>query len=125
MSACRLDFALRLGSAVVVALVLAGAAMAPERAIPSFYPQQDKLEHMLAFAALSFLVFWSAPVALGRSALLLLFAFGLEWAQSWTSYREASLLDAASSSVGVLMGWSGACVVALLHTIRASARLAL
>ena len=90
--------------AVLAVIVFSGLRPEP---IPQVFDQQDKLHHMLGFAALMFSlrlafsqwhVFWSIAASLAVSALI-------EVAQSLLPNREASLGDMLANSLGVLLGW--------------------
>lgn len=90
--------------AVLAVIVFSGLRPEP---IPQVFDQQDKLHHMLGFAALMFslrLAFsqwsaiWSVAASVGVSALI-------EVAQGLLPNREASLGDMLANTLGVLLGW--------------------
>ena len=70
--------------------------------------QGDKIQH---FAAYGGMMLWWVQLAATRDARLRTAAWliglgiALEFAQSFTGYREASVLDACANSAGVLLGW--------------------
>lgn len=71
--------------------------------------QGDKIQH---FAAYGGMMLWWVQLAAARAARirtaawLITLGIALEFAQSFTGYREASVLDACANSAGVLMGWA-------------------
>ena len=88
------------------ALALCYSAFTPDRPLPSLFPQQDKLEHLAAFAALSVLILWRTSTSSLWPAALILGGFGVEAVQSGLGYREASIQDALASNLGVICGWA-------------------
>jgi len=72
----------------------------------------DKLQHAAAFITLSFLLDYSLPHYHSRRTLhpaqtifLLCYGIGIEWLQSYTSYREASLYDVLADAISLLFYW--------------------
>ena len=71
--------------------------------------QGDKIQH---FAAYGGMMLWWVQLAATRAARirtaawLIALGIALEIAQSFTGYREASVLDACANSAGVLLGWA-------------------
>jgi VanZ family protein len=71
--------------------------------------QGDKIQH---FAAYGSMMLWWVQLAATRvarlrtAAWLVALGVGLEFAQSFTGYREASWLDASANTAGVLAGWA-------------------
>jgi len=71
--------------------------------------QGDKIQH---FAAYGGMMLWWVQLAATRgtrvrtAAWLIALGIGLEIAQGFTGYREASVLDACANSAGVLLGWA-------------------
>ncbi len=100
---------------VVVLAVILFAGLKPDP-VPQLFSQQDKLHHMLGFAALVFtlrLAFprWSLGALCGASlAAALLIEFG----QGLQPQRTASLTDMLANTLGVLLGW-GCSQVALRY----------
>ena len=90
---------------IVLAIVLF-SGLKPEP-VPQLFHQQDKLHHLLGFAALAFslrLAFARVPFVAG---LLLMVAAALliELAQGLLPYRVASRWDMLANVLGVLFGW--------------------
>lgn len=104
----RPDRTLQHGIAISLTILLVASAIGPSSPVPSLFPHQDKLEHLVGFAALSFAMFWRnvrAPV----SALVLVgLGIGVEMAQALVPSRSPSLADAAFSLAGVSVGWFAA-----------------
>lgn len=71
--------------------------------------QGDKIQHFAAYGAM---MLWWVQLASARNArvrtaaCLIALGIALEIAQSFTGYREASVLDACANSAGVLLGWA-------------------
>lgn len=68
----------------------------------------DKAQHLTAYFTL---MFWFAQLHVRRLYVALwVFALGalLEIAQGLTGYREASALDLAADTLGIVLGWSAA-----------------
>ena len=85
------------------------AALAPQVPIPTYFPQQDKVEHLVGFFVLG------ALLALGAGhraywfslGFCLTLSIGVEYAQkALTTTREFSLDDAAASALGGFIGLS-------------------
>ena len=75
--------------------------------IPEAFDQQDKLHHLLGFAALMFslrLAFthWRLVWTVAMSLTV---AFLIEVGQSFLPGRQASYGDMAANTLGVLLGW--------------------
>jgi len=71
--------------------------------------QGDKIQHFAAYGGM--MLWWvqlaATRIARVRTAVsLITLGIGLEIAQSFTGYREASVLDACANSAGVLLGWA-------------------
>ena len=71
--------------------------------------QGDKIQHFAAYGGL--MLWWvqlaaTRPARARTAAWLVALGVGLEIAQSFTGYREASVLDACANTAGVLMGWA-------------------
>lgn len=92
-------------SLFLVALIAWGATTAVPP-IPKFFAQQDKLEHIMAFGALTL---WLSVLFGTRNLVLvaILCGFGgiaLEWTQStFSASREGSLGDLVASFCGVAL----------------------
>lgn len=97
---------LRFLPCIAVLAVIAFSGLRPEP-VPQVFDQQDKLHHMLAFAALMFSlrlalpqwrVVWAAAASLAAALLI-------EVGQSLLPNRQASLGDMLANTIGVLIGW--------------------
>ena len=73
----------------------------------------DKLLHASTFLLLSFLLHHSfantrllSPQHIAQLVFLLCYGIMIEWLQSYTPYREASLLDVLADAAGILCYWS-------------------
>jgi len=91
---------------VVVLAVILFAGLKPDP-VPQLFSQQDKLHHMLGFAALVFtlrLAFprWPVSALFGAS---LAAALLIELGQGLQPQRTASLADMLANTLGVLLGW--------------------
>lgn len=91
---------------VVVLAVILFSGLRPEP-VPQVFNQQDKLHHMLGFAALVFTlrlalpqwrVVWALAASLGAALLI-------EIGQSFLPNRWASPGDMLANTLGVLLGW--------------------
>jgi len=91
---------------IVVLAVILFSGLRPEP-VPQVFDQQDKLHHMLGFAALIFTlrlavpqwrVVWPILISLGAALLI-------EIGQSFLPNRQASLGDMLANTLGVLLGW--------------------
>jgi VanZ family protein len=71
--------------------------------------QGDKIQHFAAYGGMMLWWVQLAATRVGRvrtAAWLIALGIGLEIAQSFTGYREASILDACANTAGVLAGWA-------------------
>ncbi|HCJ30372.1 MAG TPA: VanZ family protein [Pseudomonas sp.] len=90
---------------LVVAAIILYAGLRPEP-VPQAFDQQDKLHHLLGFAALAF----SMRLAIPRwtiswiLALCLVSAVLIELAQGYQPHRVASLADMVANTLGVGVG---------------------
>lgn len=91
---------------IVVLGVILFSGLRPEP-VPQVFNQQDKLHHMLGFAALTFTlrlafpqwrVVWTILASLGAALLI-------EVGQSFLPNRQASPGDMLANAAGVLLGW--------------------
>lgn len=91
---------------IAVLAVILFTGLRPEP-VPQVFDQQDKLHHLLGFAALMFTlrlafaqwrVVWAAAACLGAAVLI-------ELAQGLLPNRWASLGDMLANTLGVLLGW--------------------
>lgn len=92
---------------MAVALVVVLSLVPPPMSMP-VPPHGDKIEHLLAYAALSAslvqLVRQGPALVLGGAGLVLL-GLALEWAQaSLTTTRQAEAADALANTLGVGLG---------------------
>lgn len=90
--------------AVLAVILFTGLRPEP---VPQVFDQQDKLHHLLGFAALMFTlrlafpqwrVFWAISASLAAAVMI-------ELAQSLMPNRWASLGDMLANTLGVLLGW--------------------
>lgn len=90
--------------AVLAVILLSGLRPEP---VPQVFDQQDKLHHMLGFAALMFTlrlafpqwrVLWAIVTSLAAALLI-------EIGQSLLPNRQTSLGDMLANTMGVLLGW--------------------
>lgn len=91
---------------IAVLAVILFSGLRPEP-VPQVFEQQDKLHHLLGFAALMFTlrlafpqwrVLWAIAASLAAAVLI-------ELAQSLLPNRWASLGDMLANTLGVLLGW--------------------
>lgn len=106
--------------AVLAVILFSGLKPDP---VPQLFDQQDKLHHMLGFAALAFtlrLAFprWALGWLLGTS---LLAALLIEVGQSLQPQRTASPADMLANTLGVLLGWGCSQILLRLGNARQSA----
>ena len=94
----------RLSFWICLIAVLLLALLPPSINIPT--TGWDKLNHVLAFCALSFLSFRAYPNHHLR-LLILLLAYGglIEVMQSFTAYRFAEWADLLADGIGLCIGW--------------------
>lgn len=80
-------------------------AVTPGSGQPDWFPQADKLRHLLAFLGFAALVV-GGRLRPRRWWLLGLVLYGvaIEWAQSQVPGRDASVADALADGAGVLLG---------------------
>ena len=69
----------------------------------------DKVQHLVGYALL--MLWWvqladTVPQRVRTAVALAALGIGLEIAQGFTGYREASGLDATANATGVLIGWA-------------------
>lgn len=114
MLAAQTQRAWRWGWALLCAVV-ALAALTPADNAPSMTPS-DKMDHLLAFAALAGAGALSLPDRLRSLVIvgLAMLAFGalIEWAQLFVPGRFADIADVGADGAGVLLGMG---VVTLLR----------
>lgn len=94
---------------LVVLAVILFTGLRPEP-IPQSFDQQDKLHHLLGFAAFAFTLRMAFPRWRLGWALLLSLGAGLliEIAQGYQPHRVASVGDMLANSLGVLLGVAAA-----------------
>jgi VanZ family protein len=83
-------------------------SLTPHPPEPVSFENVDKIEHMLAYAALSFWfchIYRSVGARVIVMAALVGLGVGLEFAQGWTGYRMFDVMDMLADSAGVLLGW--------------------
>nr|WP_272888749.1 VanZ family protein [Stutzerimonas stutzeri] len=90
---------------IVLAVVLFNG-LKPEP-VPQLFDQQDKLHHLLGFAALAFTLRLAFPRGSFLWGLLLTVAAALliEMGQGFLPNRMASRWDMLANVLGVLLGW--------------------
>ncbi|MFV0453754.1 MAG: VanZ family protein [Pseudomonas sp.] len=102
-------YVLRVLPFIAVLAVILFSGLKPEP-VPQMFEQQDKLHHLLGFAALMFTLrlafprwrlLWALLVSLGA-------ALAIEIAQGLQPHRTASVGDMLANTLGVLLGWGGA-----------------
>ncbi|HBB78726.1 MAG TPA: VanZ family protein [Pseudomonas sp.] len=91
-------------TAVLAVILFSGLKPEP---VPQMFEQQDKLHHLLGFAALMFTLrlafprwrlFWAVLASLSA-------ALAIEIAQGLQPHRTASVGDMLANTLGVLLGW--------------------
>jgi len=91
-------------TAVLAVILFSGLKPEP---VPQMFEQQDKLHHLLGFAALMFTLrlafprwrlFWAVLASLSA-------ALAIEIAQGLQPHRTASVADMLANTLGVLLGW--------------------
>lgn len=106
--------------AVLCTVLFAGLNPEP---VPQLFNQQDKLHHLLGFAALTF----SMRLAFARGRFLwlalasLAAALLIELGQGFLPQRSASLGDMLANTLGVMLGWAAWRVAQQLSRSRPSA----
>jgi len=83
-------------------------SLTPHPPEPVSFDNADKLEHVLAYAVLSFWfchIYRSVGSRLIVIAALVGLGVGLEFLQGWTGYRMFDVMDMLADSAGVLFGW--------------------
>ncbi len=88
--------------------------------VPQVFDQQDKLHHLLGFAALMFTMRLAFPQwHLARTIVLSLAAATMiELAQGLLPNRQASLGDMLANTLGVLLGWASSTLMYRLYLRR-------
>lgn len=87
----------------ILVLLVVYLSLVPNPPAPVMFDHADKLEHALAYAALSF---WFCQLY-GRLRVIVALAglgIALEYVQGWTGYRSFDVLDMLADGVGVLSG---------------------
>lgn len=90
---------------IAVLAIILFSGLKPEP-VPQMFPQQDKLHHLLGFAALAF----SLRLAFARAhfgwllAASLMAALLIELGQEFLPQRTASMGDMLANTLGVLLG---------------------
>lgn len=97
---------------IVVLAVILFSGLRPEP-VPQVIDHQDKLHHMLGFAALMFSMRLAFPRWNALWAFTLSVAAGVlvEAGQSMLPNRQASLGDIVANTLGVLLGWASSALV--------------
>ncbi|MHB0806743.1 VanZ family protein [Stutzerimonas nitrititolerans] len=99
-------YVLRVLPFIAVLAVILFSGLKPEP-VPQVFEQQDKLHHLLGFAALMFTLrlafprwrlFWAVLASLSA-------ALAIEIAQGLQPHRTASAGDMLANTLGVLLGW--------------------
>lgn len=114
---------LRVVPFVAVLAVILFSGLKPEP-VPQLFDQQDKLHHLLGFAALMFTLrlafpqwrlFWAVLVSLSAALLI-------EIAQGMQPHRTASAGDMLANTLGVLLGWGCAQLASFWYARSVAAR---
>ena len=97
---------LRVLPALVVMSVILFAGLKPEP-VPQVFEQQDKLHHLLGFAALAFTLRLAFPRthAIWILAISLTAALLIELGQAYWPHRTPSAADMVANALGVTLGW--------------------
>ena len=100
-------YLLRIAPFFVVLAVILFSGLKPEP-VPQVFDQQDKLHHLLGFAALMFTLRLAFPQwrVIWAISLSLAAAVMIELAQSLIPNRWASMGDMLANTLGVLLGWA-------------------
>jgi VanZ family protein len=105
----RRAWLLAVGWVLVVAVVALSLAPLP-RIEPLDFRLSDKLQHLLAYAAL--MAWFGGLIArathLRAAVALLALGIAVELAQQWTGYRRADGWDVVADAAGILLGWIAA-----------------
>ena len=106
---------------VVVMAVILFAGLKPEP-VPQLFAQQDKLHHVLGFAALAFTLHLAAPRLQFVWILLISVAIAsmVEFGQGFSLNRTASIADMQANFGGVLLGWVFSILVDALVVIKST-----
>lgn len=93
----RLAFWMVLGGVLLLSLL-------PNTTLPPVDLGWDKANHVVAFAVLGLLGWWSFPQARGRLlVMLLLYGLAIEGLQMLTADRQPEWLDVAADTVGLAL----------------------
>ena len=94
----RAGFVLTLAAVMVLALL-------PTSGESDWFPQADKLRHAVAFITMWWIGQHTRLFSAWRlAAVLLAFGISIEIAQSFTTYRDASVFDVLADAVGIALG---------------------
>ena len=99
---------------LLVALILY-LSLTPQPPEPLTFDNADKLEHAVAYAALSFwfcLLYRRPAQRLAVIAASVGLGIAVEYLQGWTGYRNFDVMDMLADGFGVLSGWLLACTPA-------------
>ena len=116
-------YVLRVVPFIVVLAVVLISGLKPDP-VPQLFDQQDKLHHLLGFAALMFTMrlafprwrlFWAVLFSLSAALLI-------EVAQGLQPHRTASAGDMLANTLGVLLGWGCAQLATLWFSRSVAAR---
>ncbi len=92
---------------LLMALVIAVATLTPQERALSL-TENDKVDHILAFAALATVAVLflrlHKPVLAAAFAVHVLFGAGIELGQMWVPGRDGSLADLLAGATGVVIG---------------------
>lgn len=97
---------LRVLPVLAVMAVILFAGLKPEP-VPQMFDQQDKLHHLLGFAALAstMRLAFSRPHVIWVLAISLTVALLVELGQGYWPHRTASTADMLANALGVTLGW--------------------
>lgn len=115
---------LRMAPLLAITAIILYAGLRPEP-VPQVFDQQDKLHHLLGFAAFAFTLRLAIPRVYPFLGMLLALAFALavELAQGLQPLRHASPADMLANALGVLLGTGMAWLcqaISRSHTARPS-----
>lgn len=106
----------KLAALLAILTVILFSGLKPEP-IPQAFDQQDKLHHLLGFAAFAFalrMAFPRLPMVWGLTIGLGL-GLAIEWVQAFQPHRSASWGDMLANGLGALCGWALWAVLGLVR----------
>jgi VanZ family protein len=79
------------------------------------FAQSDKLGHFLAYGSLTLwfcFLYASTKARIGYAAGFIAMGIGLEFIQGMLGYRTYEVFDMLANTIGVLLGWAAAALLA-------------